>query len=257
MGPPSGVARHLWRHDPPAKGARAALDRGPMRLNLVSWNIHFARTARWEPSGEAILAAIDGFGADVLCLQEAEERFGGRPSALPLHEIARRGWRPVRRAPGSGLGYRGNAILLRRGWKVDDVLHLPLEGIETRGALIARIRAPEGARLTLACVHLGLIGRHRRAQLRAVGRAMEGLAGPSAIVGDVNEWRLRARLPLPEGWSMHVPGKTFSTARPRFPLDRIMSGPGLAVEDARVLREGFDAAASDHFPVAATLVLPR
>ena len=227
-----------------------------MRLNLVSWNIHFARTARWEPSGDAILAAIDGFGADVLCLQEAEERFGGRPSALPLHELARRGWRPVRRAPGSGLGYRGNAILVRRGWRVDDALHLPLRGIEVRGALIARLRAPEGAPLTLACVHLGLLGRHRRAQLRAVGRAMEGLPGPGLIVGDVNEWRLRARLPLPDGWTMHAPGRTFSTARPRFPLDRIMAGPGVGVEDARVLREGFDVSASDHFPIAATLVLP-
>ena len=224
-----------------------------MRLNLVSWNVHFARTARWEPSGDAILAAIDGFGADVLCLQEAEERFGGRPSALPLHELARRGWRPVRRAPGSGLGYRGNAILLRRGWRVDDVLHLPLKGIETRGALIARIRSPEGARLTLACVHLGLLGRHRRAQLRAVGIAMDGLPGPGVIAGDVNEWRLRARLPLPEGWTTHAPGKTFSAQRPRFPLDRIMSSPGVGVEDARVLREGFDLTASDHLPVAATI----
>ena len=226
-----------------------------MRLNLVSWNVHFARTARWEPSANAILAAIDGFDADVLCLQEAEERFGGRPSALPLHDLARRGWRPVRRAPGSGLGYRGNAILLRRGWKVDDVLHLPLRGIETRGALIARIRSPEGARLTLGCVHLGLLGRHRREQLRAVVGAVDGLPGPGVIAGDTNEWRLRARLPLPEGWTMHAPGKTFSSLRPRFPLDRIMAAPGVGVEDARVMATGFDLAASDHLPVAATLVL--
>ena len=226
-----------------------------MRLNLVSWNIHFARTARWDPSADAVLAAIDGFGADVLCLQEAEDRFGGRPSALPLHELARRGWRPVRRAPGSGLGYRGNAILVRRGWRVDDVLHLPLPGFETRGALIARLRAPEGGALTLACVHLGLLGRHRRAELRAVGRAMEGLPGPGVIAGDTNEWRRRASLPLPAGWRMHGPGRTFSAQRPRFALDRIMAAPGVGVEDARVLTLGFDRAASDHLPVAATLVL--
>ena len=226
-----------------------------MRLTLVSWNVHFARTARWEPSADRILAALDGFGADVLCLQEAEERFGGRPSALPLGALARQGWRPVRRAPGSGLGFRGNAILLRRGWKVDDVLHLPLKGIETRGALIARIRAPEGAALTLACVHLGLLGRHRRAQLRAVGRAMEGLPGPGVIAGDLNEWRRRARLPVPAGWTMHAPGATFSSLRPRFPLDRILASPGARVEDARVLRAGFDPAASDHLPIAAEIVL--
>ena len=226
-----------------------------MRLRLVSWNIHFARTARWEPSADRILAAIDGFGADILCLQEAEERFGGRPSALPLHDLARRGWRPVRRAPGSGLGYRGNAILVPRGWRTDDVLHLPLAGIETRGALIARLRAPEGARLTLACVHLGLIGRHRRAQLRAVGRAMGGLPGPGVIAGDTNEWRRRARLPLPDGWTMHAPGRTFSALRPRFPLDRIMAAPGVGVEDARVLAEGFDRSASDHLPITAEIRL--
>ncbi|UWQ21977.1 endonuclease/exonuclease/phosphatase family protein [Jannaschia sp. W003] len=222
-----------------------------MRIEVASWNLRFAWGTDMRPSAGRIVDALGTFGADVVCLQEAEARFGRR-SSLPLGALSAMGWRPVHGGLGPGLGWRGNAVLLRGGWRADPPHHLSLRGWEVRGAVLVRLHGPEGA-LSLACVHLGLAGWHRRAQLRAVHAALEAMPGPHAIVGDTNEWRAGG-LALPDGWTMAAPGPTYPSRRPVFPLDRVLAGPGLRIEGARVVAEGFDRRASDHLPVAATLV---
>ena len=221
-------------------------------MRLVTWNLHFALGTDYRFAPGRILDALDGFGADVACLQESELRIGRR-SALPLDGLAARGWTRVGAVAPRSLGYRGNAILLRDGWSASDAAHVPLRGWDPRGALIARLAGPRGA-VTLACVHLGLQRRHRLAQLRRVLAALAERPGPHVIAGDTNEWRRRA-LPLPDGWTDTAPGKSFSSRMRAFPLDRVLAGPGLAVSDARVETEGFDRRASDHLPVTATLGL--
>ncbi|CUH39398.1 Endonuclease/Exonuclease/phosphatase family protein [Jannaschia seosinensis] len=222
-------------------------------MRLLTWNIRFAFGLDMRPSARRILDALDVFAPDIVCLQEAEARFGGRPSSLPLDEVAARGWTPVRPAGAArNLGYRGNAILLRSGWKFSDIRHLPLRGFETRGVLMARLQGPNGG-FSLACIHLGLLGFHRQAQLRAVTEALGEMEGPHLIVGDTNEWRRGVDLHVPAGWTSHDAGPTYPSRWPVFRLDRILAGPGLAVEDLGVPPSGYDRRASDHLPVAATV----
>ena len=225
-------------------------------MRLVTWNIRFAVGTNLRPSAARVLDALDSFAPDVVFLQEAEARFGGRPSSLPLDEVAARGWTPVRAGSDRNIGYRGNGILLRGSWAGADVGHLPLRGFETRGALLARLSGPLGP-VSVACVHLGLLGFHRYAQLHAVMYALAERPPPYLIVGDTNAWRAWATLPLPTGWSSCVPGPTYPSRRPVFGLDRVLVGPGLRVIAAEVLRDGFDRRASDHLPVGATVTSDR
>jgi endonuclease/exonuclease/phosphatase family metal-dependent hydrolase len=221
-------------------------------MRVVTWNLHFALGTDYRLGPRRILDALDGFGAEIACLQEAETRIGRR-SSLPLDAVTERGWTPVGQAKPGALGYRGNAILLRGGLSASDLHHLPLHGWETRGALLARIESGQGA-FSLACVHLGLLRMHRVPQLRAVLDALRAMPGPHAVIGDTNEWR-RAPLPLPEGWVDHAPGPSFSSRWKVFRLDRLLTGPGLALSAARVEDAGFDKRASDHLPVTACLTL--
>ena len=225
-------------------------------MRLVTWNIRFAFGTDMRPSAGRVLDAMDAFAADVVCLQEAEARFGGRPSSLPLDDLAARGWMPVRGDTGPNLGYRGNAILLRGPWRFSGVRHMPLRGFETRGVLKARLSGPSGD-VSLACVHLGLLALHRRVQIREIIAALSEMPAPRLIVGDTNEWRRWAELPVDEGWAVHAPGPTFPSRGPVFRLDRVIAGPGVTITDTQVLRSGFDRRASDHLPVAASATLGR
>jgi endonuclease/exonuclease/phosphatase family metal-dependent hydrolase len=221
-------------------------------MRIVTWNLHFGLGTDYRLGPGRILDALDRFDVGLALLQEAETRFRRR-SVLPLGALAERGWTRVGPAHPEALGYRGNAILMRPGFRAAETRHLPLRGWETRGALLARIETPEGP-LSLACVHLGLLGMHRLAQLGAVLDALREMPEPRAVVGDTNAWR-RGALLLPDGWTDHAPGPSFSSRLRVFPLDRVLAGPGLSVSDPCVEMEGFDRRASDHLPVSATLRL--
>ncbi|PRY93158.1 endonuclease/exonuclease/phosphatase family metal-dependent hydrolase [Hasllibacter halocynthiae] len=214
-----------------------------MQFTVLTWNIRFALGSDGRRDPARIVDRIAAEDADIVFLQECDDRFGRRAS-LPLPLLGAAGYRPAR-AGGRSLGWRGNAVLVRRGVPVAATRRVPLAGFEIRGALMLAL--PQAS---VACVHLGLLRFHRRRQLREVLAALEGMGGPHLVAGDFNEWRRRG-LRLPPGWRMAAPGPTFPSRRPLLPLDRVLVGPGLHVEEAEVVRAA--GLASDHLPVRARI----
>src|SRR4051812_18216279 len=141
---------------------------------------------------DRILDVLCEIDADVIALQEADRRFGERASALPAAMIAEH--TPYVAVPftnrPNGLGWHGNALLVRRGIEVmhRNPLHLPT--LEPRGAVMADLRI---GRLGLRVIgmHLDLSGLLRRRQAHAILTtiAAQAVQLPVVMMGDFNEWR--------------------------------------------------------------------
>jgi endonuclease/exonuclease/phosphatase family metal-dependent hydrolase len=221
------------------------------KLRLASYNIRKAKGVdrRYDPGRIAdILAALS---ADVIALQEADFRWGARPAALPAAMISDQtdyDLVPVAQSP-DGIGWHGNAVLVRRGVVVRDVTHITLPGLEPRGALRVDLDAGFGP-VSIVAAHLGLLRRHRQGQLATIRAAVSPDARPTAIMGDFNEWSLDRGLdPLGDDFTIHAPGKSFHAALPMAALDRIALGGGLVLETGGVMQDARALKASDHLPI--------
>ncbi len=216
-------------------------------LRIASYNIRkcIGLDRRRDPG--RVLQVINGLGADVVVLQEADRRLGPRRAALPHDMVAAESdFLPVELDfTGVSLGFHGNAVLLRRGLVASRVARIDLPGTEPRGAVEVEV----DGRFRVVAVHLGLLRSDRRRQLAVIeGRVDDAL--PTAIAGDFNEWRKRAGLePLGHGFTVHAPGRSFHAARPVAALDRVALSPGFALRDAGVVEARPARIASDHLPV--------
>ena len=221
-------------------------------LRIASYNIRKAIGADQRRDPHRVLDVFAGLGADVVALQEADRRLGRCPSALPLAEIAERtGLEVVDIAgDGIGLGWHGNAILVRAGTLVERIERVDLPGIEPRGAVLADLVVRDQP-LRLIAVHLGLVRASRRAQLSALLNQLHKLDDrPSIIAGDFNEWSLKAGLGRLSGhFSIHAPGKSFHAKRPIAHLDRIALSNRLVPLDGGVVDTPLTRVASDHLPI--------
>ena len=223
------------------------------KIRVASYNIRkcIGLDRRRDPG--RVLDVINGIGADVIALQEADRRLGTRPAALPARMIdAHSDLEPVSLAEnGCSLGWHGNVLLLRKGTPLSGSARLDLPGLEPRGAVLAEIVLPNGRPLRIVGVHLGLLRRHRTAQLGAIRDQIEGrTAMPTVIMGDFNEWSpTRGLETLEKCYSVHAPGHSFHAARPVAALDRIAVGDGLDLIDAGVAETSNSRRASDHLPV--------
>ncbi len=229
-----------------------------MRLRLASYNIRKAVGLDFRRDPSRILAVIAETEADIVVLQEADRRLGMRPAALPRFLIAQQtDYVPADVADTDvSLGWHGNAILVRRGWRVLETARLPLPGLEPRGAVMARV-APEAqgavasGGITIIGAHLGLLRNWRRRQARALRDHAAGRdCRTTAIAGDLNEWSMRKGLgPLHPMFRIVAPGRTFPAGRPVGALDRVALGGGLKLLDAGVSDGALARVASDHRPV--------
>ncbi|MDJ0630306.1 MAG: endonuclease/exonuclease/phosphatase family protein [Rhodobacter sp.] len=216
-------------------------------MRLASYNIRkcIGLDRRRDPA--RILQVINGIGADVVALQEADKRLGARPAALPREMVeSETDFRPVALdETGVSLGFHGNALLVRKDLAVTRSQRIDLPGTEPRGAVSVEI----GGRVRVVGVHLGLLRRDRRRQLAAVEDQVND-ALPTAILGDFNEWRARRGLEaLHFGFSVHAPGRSFHAARPVAALDRIALSRHLELRDAGVVENRPARVASDHLPI--------
>ncbi len=229
-----------------------------MRLTVASYNIHKAVGIDRRRDPERILTILHEIGADIVALQEADQRFGSRSSCLPLAMIDDHGhYKAVRldTRPGS-IGWHGNAFLVAKSVEVLDAAIVPLPTIEPRGAV--RMDAlVSGVRVRAVGMHLDLSGIRRRQQIRAIlahaGRCTPPC--PTVMMGDINEWSASGGALREFAPDYHVlnPGRSFHTRRPVAALDRIMISDGFVLDRCGVHHSALAARGSDHLPVWARL----
>ena len=227
---------------------------------VASYNMRKAIGSDRRRRPDRILDVLCEIDADIVALQEADRRFGERASALPAAMIAEH--TPYVAVPftnrPNGLGWHGNALLVRRGIEVmhRNPLHLPT--LEPRGAVMADLRI---GRLSLRVIgmHLDLSGLLRRRQAHAILAtiAAQSVHLPVVMMGDLNEWR-RSGGCLTEFGQHHdfaATGPSFHARRPVGRLDRIVVSRDLRVDDAGTHHSLRARIASDHLPVWAKLSL--
>lgn len=217
-------------------------------MKIVSYNIRKAvgRDRRRDPG--RILDVIAGTSADVVVLQEADQRLGARPSALPRAMIeAHTEYVVADLAPNEvSLGFHGNAVLVRRGLEITGVHRHDLPSLEPRGAVTVEF----GGRASVTGVHLGLMRRHRHEQMRALRQILEPIPLPSIIMGDFNEWSQREGMEeFAHAFHLHRPGASYPTLRPMGHLDRIAHSPEIRLTSTGVVDTKLARVASDHLPI--------
>lgn len=229
----------------------------PANLKVASYNIHKGVGTDRKRDPARILKVLNEVGADVVCLQEADLRFGTRASVLPRFLIeGHSDYVPVPLdVQHDSIGWHGNAIFVRKGITVEshDIIHIPC--LEPRGVVTARLRAGK-ASLTVFGMHLDLSGLWRVRQARAISARADAARrdGPVVLMGDLNEWRTVSGCfrEFGRNFTLLETGPSFPSRRPLGRLDRIMHCDRLRVEDCGVHRSALAATASDHLPVWAS-----
>ena len=249
----------------------------PPSITVASYNMRKAIGTDRRRNPQRVLDVLHEIDADVVALQEADKRFGGRASAVPHELIDEHGlYKPVHfglrhrrtleRIPGGlgdkaekliklktrNIGWHGNAILVKQHVGVLDALALELPTLEPRGAVIAELLVGERP-LRVVGMHLDLSGLWRKRQLRAI---LEAIAArpqkmPTILMGDTNEWRTAAGCLTDLCGEFHIAptGNSFHARHPVAALDRIIVHKDLDIEAAGVHMSPAARKASDHLPI--------
>ncbi len=229
-------------------------------LKVTTYNIRKCIGLDQKRNPGRILAVLNEIDADIIALQEADRRYGTRKSCLPAALIeAETPWHhvPFNIRPG-GIGWHGNAILVRRGIEVQNPHPLDLPMLEPRGA-VEVLCTFAGRQFRVIGVHLDLSGLWRRRQVRSILKHIDAAPRylPTIIMGDFNQWSDRGAL---SEFAFHhhriiKTPKSFHSARPVAHLDRIIVSHDISVDDFGVHISALSQRASDHLPVWAQLKL--
>lgn len=227
-------------------------------LKVATYNIRKCIGTDRRRDPDRVLAVLREIDADVVTLQEADRRFGQRASAIPHHMFLENSdYVPVDfGGRAHGIGWHGNAILVRRGIEVRSAQPLIIPTLEPRGAVVAELRV-DGTALRILGVHLDLSGLWRRRQIRAILKHLDGAAHhlPTVIMGDFNQWSDRGAL-SEFAFHHHRLVKTppsFHSRKPVARLDRIIVSHDITVNAADVHNSSLAKLASDHLPLWADL----
>lgn len=234
----------------------------PGDLVVASYNVHkcVGVDRRFDPARTAeVIAELQ---ADVIALQEVDQRFGQRSGLLDLNWIEKNtGLAPVGVVGiRDSHGWHGNIVLARNA-KVELLAQFDLPGAEPRGALLVDLSLPVGV-IRIIAAHLGLLRRSRQKQVRTLLSAAEAKDGrPSLLVGDLNEWRLGGRSSLralaPKFGPLEADLASFPARFPIWPLDRILASPSNIVSRIEVHDSPLARIASDHLPIKAHVRVRR
>jgi endonuclease/exonuclease/phosphatase family metal-dependent hydrolase len=227
-------------------------------LKVATYNIRKCIGTDRRRDPERVLAVLREVDADIVALQEADRRFGLRASAIPHHMFLENSeYVPVEfGGRAHGIGWHGNAILVRRGIEVRHAQPLIIPTLEPRGAVVAELRV-KGSTLRILGVHLDLSGLWRRRQIRAILAHLDGAAHhlPTVILGDFNQWSDRGAL-SEFAFHHHRLVKTppsFHSRRPVARLDRIIVSHDIVVNAADAHNTKLAKLASDHLPLWAEI----
>ncbi|MEY8831307.1 endonuclease/exonuclease/phosphatase family protein [Sedimentitalea sp. XS_ASV28] len=223
----------------------------PAHLRLASYNIQKCVGLDLRRQPRRILQVLDGLGAEIVVLQEADKRLPPRPAALPHFVLNEAGWHIADLGGAGSLGWHGNAIIWR-GTRIGLTAlgQMTLPGLEPRGAVRVEFETPLG-QLRVVGLHLGLIGQYRRRQVQHLAELTSGLHEMRTVwAGDFNEW---SRLPVLDQCAPKMrflpPRPSFPSPRPVGPLDRIALSRGLVAARHGVYDERPAHIASDHLPI--------
>ena len=227
-------------------------------LKVATYNIRKCIGTDRRRDPERVLAVLCEMDADVVALQEADRRFGLRASAIPHHMFLENSdYMPVELGGRAhGIGWHGNAILVRRGIEVRHAQPLIIPTLEPRGAVVAELRI-KGSVLRILGVHLDLSGLWRRRQIRAILAHLDAASQhvSTVIMGDFNQWSDRGAL-SEFAFHHHRLVKTppsFHSRKPVARLDRIIVSHDIAVNAAGAHNTALAKLASDHLPLWAEI----
>jgi endonuclease/exonuclease/phosphatase family metal-dependent hydrolase len=249
-------------------------------ITVASYNMRKAVGLDRRRDPGRVLDVLQEIDADVVALQEADKRVGGRGAAVP-HELIdthglyravsfgvrhKRMWESARKHADKllkvdtrNLGWHGNALLVKPHVGVLDVAALDLPTLEPRGAVMAELMVGDRPFRVIG-LHLDLSGLWRRRQMRAILEAVARRPQkmPTVLMGDTNEWRTAAGCltDLNGSYRIAPTGLSFHSRRPVAALDRIIVDHSLAIEAAGVHASPSARKASDHLPIWARLALP-
>lgn len=227
-------------------------------IRIASYNIQKAIGVDGRRRPDRTLRVLQELDTDILALQEADRRFGPRLSTLDLDRLAEQcGYRPVPLSPqDGGLGWHGNAILVRPSVEVVDFSCIDLPKLEPRGAVMAELNVA-GQTIRVAATHLSLVGHFRQRQIEKLMQILHPSPSspPTVLMGDLNEWRQDGRplRAISTHYVMTVPGRSYPSPFPVASLDRIITSTDIKVTTAGVHRSPTARIASDHLPVWAEL----
>lgn len=254
----------------PATGPR------PIRVVAATYNIHSCIGTDGRYSPERIAEVLAELEADVIGLQEVDNRLSAGPGLDQGAFLAKRLGFHLVAGPNivEHRGCFGNALLSRWPIVASRTIDLTTHGREPRGALAADVRFPvraptsgspndgETAPTMQAIVtHFGLNGRERRCQIAALKRHIEdgseqggtGRNRPLLVMGDFNEWitcgPVSRALKQTTGCTTRV--ASFPSCWPVLPLDRICARSLDLDEQPRRHVSTLSRVASDHLPVRA------
>jgi endonuclease/exonuclease/phosphatase family metal-dependent hydrolase len=221
-------------------------------FSIASYNIRKAIGRDGKRNPARILDVISSFAADIVVLQEADFRFGGRrPIFDPAALREATGLRTVDVAPEvEGLGWHGNILMLGPDVTLDHVKTLTLQGLEPRGAVVADLSLL-GQPLRLIHGHLGLIPHQRAHQARALGS--EAALHATVALGDFNAGGTRPNSlrGLSSALQEVAHGPTFPTRWPLIRFDRMFHSGAITAFDPEVIDTPLSRIASDHLPIKA------
>lgn len=230
-----------------------------MRYRVITYNLHKGVGRRGRDILYHAIAALRTRRPDVLACQEVFHPPAGQPGQSDT----------IRRALGHVHVFGPNAFY-RRGCHgnatftgLDLVAHTNIDITESyferRGILRTRL-GTEHRELEVLNVHLSLTRAQRRRQWARLLAAIDAAEDtPLLACGDFNDWSGEVDRRAREGgrvrnalWNLDPPQRrTFPSARPMLPLDRIYYR-GLDLVDVRVLHGEPWRTLSDHLPVEAT-----
>ncbi|MEO7815317.1 MAG: endonuclease/exonuclease/phosphatase family protein, partial [Sphingomicrobium sp.] len=177
-------------------------------ITVASYNMRKAIGTDRRRNPDRVLAVLKEIDADVVALQEADKRMGGRGSAMPHELIDGHGMycpvqfgvrhnRLLEKIPGGlhaerlmkldtrNLGWHGNALLIKSHVSVIDVHAIELPTLEPRGAIMAELLIGDRP-IRIVGMHLDLSGLWRRRQMKAILDliAKRPQAMPTVLMGD-------------------------------------------------------------------------
>jgi len=227
-------------------------------IKVASYNMRKSIGTDRRRRPERTLQVLCEIDADVICLQEADRRFGNRAGVLTPHLLEEHSdWKalPVNLRAHS-MGWHGNAILVRKRAQIVDCEPIHLPALEPRGAVMADVRV-DGRMLRVVGMHLDLSGLWRRRQAHAILAHVAASAAqhPTVMMGDLNDWSAASGCLRDFGrdFIFAPTAASFHARRPIARLDRIMVSRDLRVVDAGVHLSAVARTASDHLPVWAQL----